>query len=142
MTTQEKIRRLASSVMDVPSMTPMASHPVIAGPPFAIRKVPFRVPLAAEKREHPVPVATFRSQVSPKVARDQEARALISKVPARRNRRRTRPPLALAVCGLLATSAAQWANTPRGEETMVAMVPAMLGRAGDGSMMASHAAGR
>lgn len=131
MTTQEKIRRLASEVLDVPEFPRSTPHPVIAGPPFAIRKTPLCSECAANTPIH--------LMVPAKVAFYQEARTLFMERSRRTNhRRRTRPSLARAVVAcLLATTSAVLATLPQVEDSLADMVPVLIELGGDAKAMVS-----
>ena len=135
MTDQEKISRLACAAMDVPSFPPANPNPVIAGPPFAIRKTL----LCAECHAASVPVPLF-----PRVAFYQEARVLFGDRKAGTNHRRSRPrscpSLASASCCLLASLSALYFTSPRGEETLVRVARTVIQARSDAGTMVANAA--
>jgi len=134
MTDQEKISRLAhAAATDVPTSSPANPHPVIAGPPFAIRKTP----LCSECHASSISMPSF-----PRVAFYQEARVLLGDRHAGTNHRRLhprrKPSLAAASCCLLCSLSALFLTSPRGEESLVGVARMVIQASDDAGMMASN----
>lgn len=136
MTDQEKISRLACAAMDVPSYSPVNPHPVIAGPPFAIRKTP----LCSECHASSVTMPSF-----PRVSFFQEARVLFADRRTGANHRRSRrrrPSLASAACCLLACLSALYVTSPSGEESLAGVARAIQSGEDTGMMVSNAASNR
>jgi hypothetical protein len=136
MTTQEQIRRLARAAADTPSfsratISPVASHhPVVAGPPFAIRKTPLGTARPPE-----------RPRLRSRVGLHQEARMLFLDREDRTNHRRSsrsKPTLAAAVCCLLTSLGALYFNSSQGEETLAGVARAVIQAGDEARMMTSN----
>ena len=135
MTDQDKISRLAhAAATDVPSSSPANPHPVIAGPPFAIRKTP----LCSECHASSISMPSF-----PRVAFYQEARVLLGDRQTGRNHRRPqsrrRPPLVAAACCLLCSLGALFVTSPRGEESLVTALRTVIQDSNNADSMVSNA---
>lgn len=131
---QEKISRLAyAAATGVSSSLPSNPSPVIARPPFAIRKT-----LCSECHASNLPMPSF-----PRVAFYQEARVLLGGHKTGTNHRRSRPhslpSLASALCCLLCSLSALFLTSPRGEESLVTVARNVIQASSDTGMMASNA---
>ncbi|MCW1921679.1 hypothetical protein OKA05_03885 [Luteolibacter arcticus] len=135
MTDPEKISRLASAAMDIPSFSPASpnSGPAIARPPFAIRKTL----LCSECHASSTPMPFFPTRV----AFYQEARVLFSERMAGANHRRSRPSrpsLASAACCLLTSLSALYVTSPRGEESLAGVARTVIQASNEAGAMVSN----